>query len=104
MAIDEKLFDETHQILKVLSNLTRIKILYLLEDKPYNVSEICVELGLEQSVVSHQLKILRELQLVSATRVKKNNYYQLDDPHILQVINSAMGHAEHVIRGKKHGE
>jgi len=102
--INNDLLSESQKILKMLSNPTRLQMLYILEQKELNVTEIVNLLDLEQSVVSHQLALLREYQLVSAHRIGKANYYQLDDPHILDVINETLEHADHVMRGKKHGE
>ncbi len=102
--INNDLLSESQKILKMLSNPTRLQMLYILEQQELNVTEIVNLLDLEQSVVSHQLALLREYQLVSAHRIGKANYYQLDDPHILDVINETLEHADHVMRGKKHGE
>ncbi|WP_318530503.1 ArsR/SmtB family transcription factor [Apilactobacillus quenuiae] len=95
---------EASQIFKLLSNEIRLKMLVNLEDKDINVNELSKILNLEQSAVSHQLSILKQHQLVDTNRVGKSIYYRLDDPHILDIVNEAVQHSSHVIRGKKHGE
>ena len=102
--IDPAHLKEVQRIFKLLSNPHRLQMLKILENNPMKVNDIAAILNLEQTVVSHQLSILKQHQLVNSTKKGRFNYYQLNDPHILDIVNEALGHADHVIRGKKHGE
>ncbi|UQS87285.1 metalloregulator ArsR/SmtB family transcription factor [Nicoliella spurrieriana] len=88
----------------MLSNINRLKILYLLDGQALSVNQIAEAIQLEQSAVSHQLKILRDFQLVNVNQVGKNKEYQVDDPHIFDIINEAVEHSDHVMRGVEHGK
>ncbi|WP_317619363.1 ArsR/SmtB family transcription factor [Apilactobacillus apisilvae] len=96
--------DEASLIFKLLSNPNRLKMLVNLENKSMNVNELSNQLNMEQSAVSHQLSVLKKHQLVDANRNGKSIYYQLNDPHILDIVNEAVQHSSHVMGGKHHGE
>lgn len=77
---------------KIISDPTRLSILYLLKEKARNVSEIVNALEMEQSAISHQLRILKDSRLVRAERQGKSMFYQLDDEHIFDVLDQVHIH------------
>ncbi|MHC5374833.1 ArsR/SmtB family transcription factor [Enterococcus sp. LJL120] len=83
------------QIFKVLSDPNRLKILLLLKDGEKNVSTLIENLGMEQSAVSHQLKLLRENKIVKSRKEGKIVFYSLDDNHILDILEQTFQHVEH---------
>ncbi|CAK1232938.1 metalloregulator ArsR/SmtB family transcription factor [Fructobacillus evanidus] len=91
-------------IFKLLGSERRLAILALLRDKPCSVSEIVDQLSMEQSAVSHQLQMLREAQVVTVEKVGRSVYYQLNDSHILTLLNNAEHHVDHVLRQMSHEE
>ncbi len=86
---------------KVFSDETRLKILYVLMDGTCCVSEISEKLGISPSAISHQLRTLRQLNLVSTKKVGKEVYYQLSDHHIEIILQYGM---EHIFEGGEHHE
>lgn len=85
-------------LFKILSNDVRIKIIYLLNNESLTVSEIKDKLNLDQSLISHQLKILRDSDLVRTKRDGKYIYYSLADNHVYEIFNQAI---EHVMEDKE---
>lgn len=84
------------QLFKVLSDPTRLKILLLLKEQELNVTSISMEIAMEQSAVSHQLKLLRENRLVKSRREGKTIFYALDDHHVIDILNQTFEHVEHL--------
>ena len=79
-------------LFKVLGDSTRIKILFALFS-----SEICVQclaelLNMNQSAVSHQLRVLKQARLVKFRKEGKFTFYSLDDEHVYQLIVQGMAH------------
>lgn len=77
---------------KIISDGTRLSILYLLKEKERNVSEIVRELNMEQSAISHQLRILKDSRLVRSHREGKSMIYNLDDENIFDILNQVRIH------------
>lgn len=102
MEVHDAILAEAVKIYKVLSNVNRIKILYFLENHEADVSSIVAHVNLPQPMVSHQLAILYEYQLVTRSKQGKHVYYCLDDPHILEMVNAMLGHVAHEIKHEPH--
>ena len=77
---------------KLFSDVTRLKILYLLSMSEMCVCDISAALDMNQSTISHQLKTLRNSRLIRYRREGKVVYYSLDDEHIGQVLLQGMLH------------
>ncbi|MDB5350051.1 MAG: kmtR 1 [Planctomycetota bacterium] len=78
-------------LLKQVSDPTRLQVLMLLTEKERNVSELCADLGTQsQPAVSHHLALLRHGRLIEPRRSGKHNFYYLTDAgrELAQVINS----------------
>jgi len=80
---------------KVFGDITRVKILFSLRKAPLCVHDISKLLGVEQSAISHQLKVLRDQGVVKRERIGKNNHYSLDDTHVEKILDLGLEHVEH---------
>lgn len=77
---------------KVFGDATRIKILYALFQSELCVCGLAEVVGMTQSAVSHQLRVLKQMKLVKNRREGKTVYYSLADSHIQSIINQGMEH------------
>jgi DNA-binding transcriptional ArsR family regulator len=80
------------QIFKSLADGTRLRILWALEKQEMCVCDLAALLGLTESAVSHQLRILRNLQLVTNRREGVVLYYRLKDTHVAQLMKGTLEH------------
>jgi ArsR family transcriptional regulator len=90
--------DETLQsaaeVFKVFGDGTRVRILAALSEGEMCVCCLSDLLGMEQSAVSHQLRILKSARLVKNRREGRQIYYSLDDVHIASILNAGISHVE----------
>jgi ArsR family transcriptional regulator len=89
---DDETIREVTGILKVLSDHTRVKIVFALSRAELCVCDIAALLGLSISAVSHQLRLLRGLKLVKYRREGRLAYYTLDDEHTEQLLVDVLEH------------
>ena len=91
MPDDETLYDLA-ELFKVFGDSTRIKILYALFEAELCVCDIAQLLGLSQSAVSHQLRVLKSSRLVKPRKDGKTVFYSLADDHVRSIIALGMEH------------
>lgn len=83
------------ELFKVFGDSTRIRILTALTDGEMCVLHLSEHLGMGQSAVSHQLRILRTTGLVKPRRQGKTVYYSLDDDHVKEILEAGLEHIIH---------
>ncbi|MEU2736099.1 metalloregulator ArsR/SmtB family transcription factor [Streptomyces sp. NPDC007095] len=85
--------------LQALATPSRLLILTTLRHASYPVGELAAAVGMEQSAVSHQLRLLRALGLVTGRREGRRVVYSLYDDHVAQLLDQAVHHIEHLRLG-----
>lgn len=91
MPPEESLYDLA-ELFKVFGDSTRIRILYALSNSPMCVCDIAALLGMTQSAISHQLRVLKQSRLVKYRKEGKVVYYSLDDDHVNQIFSQGLDH------------
>ena len=90
----EELLNELADFYKVFGDATRIKILCVLLRSEMCVCDLAEMLGMTQSAISHQLRILKQNKLVKSRREGKSIFYSLADGHVRTIINQGLEHIE----------
>ena len=88
---EDELYDLA-DLFKTFGDSTRIRILYALFETELCVCDIVEALGMSQSAISHQLRILKQAKLVKYRREGKMIYYSLDDDHVKMILGQGMDH------------
>lgn len=95
MPEEEKLYDLA-DLFKVFGDTTRIKIICALFEEEMCVCDIAIALGMSQSAISHQLRVLKAARLVKYRREGKVVYYSLDDEHVKNIFDQGFSHISHM--------
>lgn len=91
MATDEEIADVS-DLFRVLGDSTRIKILWALDNNELCVCDVAALIGMTKSAVSHQLRVLKDNNLVKNRREGKIIYYSLADTHVQDIFEKAVEH------------
>ncbi len=83
------------QLFKVFGDYTRIRIIHALFECEMCVCDLAYLLGVTQSAVSHQLRVLKQSNIVKYRREGKVVYYSLDDEHVQQIFSVGLSHIRH---------
>ena len=88
------------ELFKILGDLTRIKIIWVLDNNEMCVCDIANVLNMTKSSISHQLAILKNAGIVRYRKSGKEVYYTLDDEHINKLYEIGIEHIEHRMKGE----
>lgn len=89
---DEETLYALSDFFKIFGDFTRMSILFAIDGEPMCVCDIANLLGMTKSAVSHQLKILRQSDLITYRKAGKNVFYSLADDHVRDIIKKALEH------------
>lgn len=90
----EEEMQDLAEFFRVFGDSTRLKILYVLRYSEMCVLDIANLLGMTQSAISHQLRILKQMDLVKNRREGKTIFYALADSHIVTILSQGLDHIE----------
>ena len=92
--ISERTAEQVADAMFALSSSSRVQILGYLLDGPRTVGEIVDAVEMEQSAVSHQLRVLRDHSLVRVSREGRRRVYAIHDDEVAELLEAALGHVE----------
>ncbi|WP_044566588.1 ArsR/SmtB family transcription factor [Anaerococcus provencensis] len=89
---DEEILFDLADLFKVFGDSTRLRIMNVLFSGPTSVGEIAEALDMSQSAISHQLKSLKDNNLIRSKRSGKSMYYELADDHVKIIFQTGIEH------------
>ncbi len=92
--IDEHTAAHVAELFRAFSDTSRVLILCELLDGEKNISALAGLVGVSQSAVSHHMRGLRQMRLVTSRREGKEVYYRLDDPHLVTLFKQGIAHVQ----------
>ena len=94
-AVELDRVNDLAELFKALADQTRLRIIHSLLNRELCVCDMCDVLGMQQSAVSHQLRVLRNLRIVKRRKEGKMMYYSIVDQHVEGLFLHALHHISH---------
>lgn len=91
---DDELIADLSDMFKIFGDQTRMKILMALESGELCVCDIAAVMNMSQSAISHQLRVLKQSNIVKTRRQGKVVYYSISDDHVKEIFDIAMVHVQ----------
>lgn len=91
---DDELIADLSDMFKIFGDQTRVKILMALESGELCVCDIAAVMDMSQSAISHQLRVLKQSNIVKTRREGKVVYYSISDDHVKEIFDMAMVHVQ----------
>ncbi len=92
--LDSRTVEGLTEIFRVLGDPTRVRILDALSQSERSVGDLAAQLGVTESAVSHQLRLLRNIRIVRTRRAGRMIFYALDDRHVLALFRQGLRHVQ----------
>ena len=92
--LNEHLAAHVAELFRAFSDSSRVRILSVIVGQEMNVSQLAELVGITESAVSHHLRGLRQMRLVTFRRDGKEVYYSVDDPHIIELFQQGIRHVQ----------
>ena len=89
---EKETLEDIAELFKGFADATRVHLLSLLAVEELCVTEIAAKVALSQSAISHQLRILKQMQLIKFRREGKNILYSLADDHVKTILQMGLEH------------
>ena len=89
---DKETMEQIAELFKGFADPTRVHILSLLQRQELCVTDIAEAVEISQSAISHQLRILKQMQLIKFRREGKNILYSLADDHVKTILEMGLEH------------
>jgi DNA-binding transcriptional ArsR family regulator len=90
--LDEHISAHVAELFAAFGDTSRVRILSHLSAGEQNVGSLAQAVGISESAVSHHMRHLRHLRLVSSRKAGREVYYRVDDPHVLTLFWQGVHH------------
>jgi DNA-binding transcriptional ArsR family regulator len=92
--LDEHLAAHVAELFRAFSDTSRVRILSALIHEEMNIGALAKTVGISESGVSHHMRGLRQMRLVTSRRDGKEVYYRIDDEHIIALFQQGVKHVQ----------